>query len=421
MLPRLLCLLPLLFVCSFTALAQAFEPALLVRANGDTLRGEIENGFWEEPPVFIRFRSTASSPSELFKPRQLRAVSFTNGRYFRYEALPIDHAAETRSNRLARGYRPLIRTDSLLAEVLVQGSVSLLRVVTPGSVHFLLQSSTQPVLDLSERRYLSQTTDGTWAVTNANNYRSQLAVYFGTCPAAASAAQKAAFNAEGLGAVVQAYNEQCDPAHQTGRSWLAVAKPRRVVSMQGGVLGGIRNTHLSYESDDNNSPTCHDCKLRPFVGVYADLLQPGRNLVLHGELSLSSFRSLTNGEAWLGTARLGGRYFWPLPREQQVFLGMSFELNSQWRAGAQAKGFTGPFAGEYAIPVALPGLNAGWRRQRLTLSFDGQMYGSKPINDTTLGDLLGRVVGSNFVLRTTVAYRLGRNPDVAKPPAPVRP
>ena len=136
MLPRLLCLLPLLFVCSFTALAQAFEPALLVRADGDTLRGEIENGFWEEPPVFIRFRSTASSPSELFKPHQLRAVSFTNGRYFRYEAMPIDHAAETRSNRLARGYRPLIRTDSLLAEVLVQGSVSLLQVVTPGSVHF---------------------------------------------------------------------------------------------------------------------------------------------------------------------------------------------------------------------------------------------------------------------------------------------
>ena len=45
MLPRLLFLLSLLSVCSFNALAQAYEPGLLVRANGDTLRGEIENGF----------------------------------------------------------------------------------------------------------------------------------------------------------------------------------------------------------------------------------------------------------------------------------------------------------------------------------------------------------------------------------------
>ncbi|MCC3152127.1 hypothetical protein [Hymenobacter sp. BT770] len=37
----------IVFSCySFHALAQAYEPGLLVRSNGDTLRGEIENSFW---------------------------------------------------------------------------------------------------------------------------------------------------------------------------------------------------------------------------------------------------------------------------------------------------------------------------------------------------------------------------------------
>ena len=31
--------------------------------------------------------------------------------------------------------------------------------------------------------------------------------------------------------------------------------------------------------------TCIDCKLRPFGGLYADLLMPGRVVALYGELS----------------------------------------------------------------------------------------------------------------------------------------
>ena len=430
MLPRLLSLLPLLFVCSFNALAQAYEPGLLVRANGDTLRGEIENGFWDEPPAFIRFRSTAASPSELFKPHQLRAVRFTAGRYFRYEGLPIDHAAETRSNRLARGYRPLIRIDSLLAEVLVEGAVSLLRVASPGSVHFLLQSPTQPILDLSERRYLSQTPDGTWAVTNGNNYRSQLAIYFNSCPAAAGAAQKAAFSGEGLGAVVQAYNEQCGPAHQAGRSWLAQSKPRRSVALQGGLLAGGRYANLRNGFDD-----CYDCGIRPFGGLYADLFLPNRQYALYGELSASPFSgsgtqyslsSTTGMEAYsdytyrvlLGTLRFGIRYFIPLPREQQLLVGLGYEFNSV--VLTRIRTVSGPpvtFQGEgrYSLPAALPNIGVGWRSNRLTVGVDGQTYDD--FGDTKLSTLVGR----NFVVRASVAYRLGRNPDVAKPPAPVRP
>ena len=132
---RLLFALPALLLASFLSHAQAYEPGLLVRSTGDTLRGEIENSFWVEPPAFIRFRAAPGSTSQLFQPRQLRAVSFSGGRYFRYEALSIDHAAETRLDVLPRENHPDIRTDSLLAEVLLAGPATVLRVVLPSSTH----------------------------------------------------------------------------------------------------------------------------------------------------------------------------------------------------------------------------------------------------------------------------------------------
>ena len=62
MLKSLLLLLTASLFCSLQTRAQTFEPGLLVRSNGDTLRGEIENGFWKELLAFIRYRSTPNSP-----------------------------------------------------------------------------------------------------------------------------------------------------------------------------------------------------------------------------------------------------------------------------------------------------------------------------------------------------------------------
>ena len=183
MLKQLLFLLTASLLYTSQTRAQAFEPGLLVRSTGDTLRGEIENGFWTEPPAFIRYRSTPDSPSQLFQPRQLRAVSFTNGRYFRYEALPIDHAAGTRLDRLPERSFTNVQIDSVLADVLVEGPVTLFRVGEPGTTHYLLSGRGQPVLDMSARRFFSRTTSGHESVVDGNNYRNQLALYFGDCPA----------------------------------------------------------------------------------------------------------------------------------------------------------------------------------------------------------------------------------------------
>jgi hypothetical protein len=132
------------FLVALAARAQSYEPGWVLRSTGDTLRGEVENGFWNEPPAFVRFRPTAGSASQLLQPQQVRAFGLTGGRYFRFEVLPIDHAAETRLALLPQGNAHNVQQDSLLAEVLLEGPVTLLRVARPAVLHLLLLRPNPP-------------------------------------------------------------------------------------------------------------------------------------------------------------------------------------------------------------------------------------------------------------------------------------
>ncbi|MBF9239388.1 hypothetical protein I2I05_18490 [Hymenobacter sp. BT683] len=427
MLLRLL-LLPAFLFYTFQTLAQAYEPGLLVRSNGDTLRGEIENGAWNEPPAFIRYRPSAESPSQLFQPRALRAVQFTKGRYFRYEILPIDHAANTRLDRLPVGNVMSVQTDSVLAEVLLEGTGSLFRVATFGSVHYLMQCPGQPVLDLCERKYLRTNARGVQELAEGNNYRSQLAVYFGRCPAANNLAQKAPFTPEALVAVMQAYNQECSASQQAGRRFPAEGIKRSSSLFQGGILAGLRYNRIVTPTDNPNT-NCSDCKVRPFAGLYGELLMPGRSTAVYGELSTSYFSGklavnsgILNGgssfvynyydyKAWLGTARIGVRYFIPLPHDQQLLFGLGLELNTVWRpdyatpAGQAMSAYADKVV--FADPTLLPNLAVGWRTQRLTFSLDGQLYSAR----NGEGVFKNLVFGESSVLRFSTAYRLGRKND----------
>jgi hypothetical protein len=430
MLPRLLALLTGFFLYTSFALGQAYEPGLLVTSRGDTLRGEIENAFWVEPPTFVRFRATPESSSQLFQPRQLRAVSFTGGRYFRYEALPIDYAASNQLSDVLGNPRPDVRTDSVLAEVLLEGPVMLWRVVRPNSAHYLLRRPGQPTLDLCERKFIRELPSGARQIVDGNNFSGRLKIYFGDCPLAIAAAQSAAFTATGIGSVVVAYYTSCQPVNAPFRSWLEHEKPRKKMALEGGLLAGIRyNYFKNYTPTLPETQPCTDCQARPFVGIYADLWQPSRNKSFYGELSLSTFSNqywgyfqtnsqvayyVVNYRAWLASARLGLRFFFPLPHEQQWLFSVSYELNKTIRpvvtsATGNIRDVPSNQLG-YGTPTLLPNIGLGWRARRLTLSLDGQLY-SSPSSE----GFFGHLVGSNFATRFGIGYRLGGNPDAAKP------
>jgi hypothetical protein len=309
--------------------------------------------------------------------------------------------------------------------------------------HYVLLSPGQPPLDLSERKYLRQSMGREWLLTDGNNYRGQLSVYFGQCPAAYYAAKKAPFTAKGLTEVVQAYNTACSSSKTAGQDLLAQAKPERQMAFQAGLLGGMRYNRIESYSSSAAASQGGDCKPHPFGGLYAELFQPSRTTAIYGELSVSRFGNtgthrigynpaggyLYSGfdySAWLGTARIGIRYFVPMPQEQQLLMGFGFELNKVINPEVTNNSAPSlpPSRAElyYAAPTMLPNVMMGWRRQRFTLSLDGQMYISseddKPHSTlASAADAAGSAFfGSNFAARLALSYRLGHNPD-ARPTA----
>ncbi|MBJ6110286.1 hypothetical protein JAO73_14780 [Hymenobacter sp. BT523] len=422
---RLLFLLLFLTSAVTQSMAQAYEPGLLVRANGDTLRGEIENSFWLDPPKFIHFRPTATADAVTLLPRHLRTVLFAGGRYFRFEALPIDHAAETRLDRLPKGYHPDVRTDSLLAEVLLEGPASLLRVVRYSATHYFVRRPGQPVLDLSGRSYLRASSMGKMVVVDANNYQAQLEQYFGDCPAASSAARAAAFTPEGLARVVLAYNESCAAERAPTASWVAQAISQKRPAFQAGVVAGGRTLKLGgYGTGERQNS--------PFAGVYGEVFLPNRSISVYSDLSVSLFdgkgrtlaytsertvvidnKPVTVSEpvysafayrAGLASGRVGLRFHFRSRRPQRLFVGFGVEGNRIFAPNVRIT--DGPAAtpndedlSKPTVPF-IPELGLGWRNQRVAVSLDA----------------LGVAA-----MRLGLTYRLSRNPDVAKATAVARP
>lgn len=132
---------------------QVFEPGYLVLSHGDTLRGEVQNDFWEEPPTAIRFRSSPAAVTT-YPVRQLRSVYLSTGRLLRHELLPVDRYAEARLQYLTTSVPHHQVSDSILADVLIEGPASLLGVILNETKHFFVRREGKPYLEMAERRYI---------------------------------------------------------------------------------------------------------------------------------------------------------------------------------------------------------------------------------------------------------------------------
>ncbi|UOQ73335.1 hypothetical protein [Hymenobacter cellulosilyticus] len=76
------------FSACFRLQAQTIEPGYVVLSSGDTLRGEVENAFWEDPPASVRFRSAPTVELITYSALQLRGLGLVSGRHLRLELLP---------------------------------------------------------------------------------------------------------------------------------------------------------------------------------------------------------------------------------------------------------------------------------------------------------------------------------------------
>jgi hypothetical protein len=323
--------------------------------------------------------------------------------------------------------------------------------------HYFVRRPGQPYLELSERKYLAFV-DGRQRIKDANNYASQLTVYFGDCPAAIAAAETAPFTAKGLAGVVQAFSMQCTESKQAGTDFTTLVRPQRPFAYNWGVLAGAGYNELTLEPQEfvgEELPLLDnlnlDGRVHPHLGMYVDVLLPGRRWAGHGELALTTFGRrgtfpLAQGAGsytWYGTtlnARLGARYLLQQRLTQEFFLGSGFNFNVTTSYESREQFGTGSSrltSGNVRVPteaaffgaprlIPAPYLEAGLRRGRVTVSLDAGLTGRLRYEDplavdfafrssTTTGseitDYRGYLYTSNLLTyRAVLAFRLSKRP-----------
>ncbi|MDO7845468.1 hypothetical protein Q5H92_03795 [Hymenobacter sp. M29] len=441
---------------------QVFERGFVVTTAGDTLRGEIENRFWQQPPTRIDFRPSATAPTQALGRAGVRAFGLDGGRYFRTEVVPLDRMARTQGTDLPQRLVINPRPDTLLAEVLVDGPAPLLRAVVDDVTHYYVQRPGKPFEELVDRKYLS-TVDGRQGIVNANNYKGQLLLYFGDCPAATSAVTAAPFTVAGLTGVVQAFNEQCSPARRLGVSYTARTHSHRAFAFNGGVLAGVGYNHLQFGSTGGGeeAPLLNNLNLdgraHLLGGLYLDVLMPGRRWMAHSEAVFSEYGrkgtfALAGGAGsytWYGTridARLGVRNALLQRPQREVFVGGGLLLNITTSSHSQEQYGTGSsrltrtfvlvptqsnFIGGPAFGIG-PYVEAGLRCGRFTFSLDAALNEGASYTDPLTvkeadhdpSDPLATTTSYNgysysgvqLTYRALVGFRLGHRPDQqAKP------
>ncbi|MDO7850017.1 hypothetical protein [Hymenobacter convexus] len=441
---------------------QVFERGFVVTTAGDTLRGEIENRFWQQPPTRIDFRPSATAPTQVLGRARVRAFGLDGGRYFRTEVVPLDRAARTQGTDLPQRLVVDQRPDTLLAEVLVDGPAPLLRAVVEDVAHYYVQRPGKPFEELVDRKYLS-TANGRQGIVSANNYKGQLLLYFGDCPAATTALESAPFTVAGLAGVVQAFNEQCSPAKRPGTSYTARTGSHRSFAFNGGVLAGVGYNHLQFGSAGGGEEAALlsnlnlDGQAHPLGGLYLDMLLPGRRWMVHSEAVFSEYGrkgtfALAGGAGsytWYGTrvdAHLGVRNALLQNQQREVFVGGGFLLNFTTSAHSQEQYGTGSsrltrtyvlvptqsgFIGRPAFGIG-PYLEAGVRYGRFTFSLDAALNEGASYTDPLTvkeadhdpADPLATTTSYNgysysgvqLTYRALVGFRLSHRPDqLAKP------
>ena len=376
--------------------AQVFRPGWLLPAQGDTLRGEIEDDAWADAPTQVRFRAAPGAAITSYPPASLRGFRLQGGRYFRYETLPIDRAAQTEPNRVAEALVRDQHPEALLAEVLVEGPARLLYSPINSVQHFFVQREGEPYLELSERAYL-RLENGQRFLVDANNYRGELTRYFGDCPAVVQRLAATPFTSVGLGALVQAYNQQCAASPQPS----TVYESRQSgLGLRLALVAGARYNQSqlhapAYTANAAFDGQSQDGAVHPVGGLALDLLSPGRRVALH----VAGLLTQAGGQAALAVGpapltvqlanrltvlelRVGGRYFCQKGRQgQQFFVGAGFAFPYApgknkglltYSSPTQATLFANSMPDAYPTSSLLPYLEVGVRRSRLALALDGR-------------------------------------------------
>lgn len=225
----------LIFFLPFFAAAQSnFQPAFIVDAKGDTIKGKIDYTEWESSPKTILFQPDGSQAKRL-RPADIKFLSANVGHLALFESYAGPISTDyTDADRIGVGRDTSYRTDTVFLRVLQDGKRLKLFSYTDGikTRYFIAESFSSQPIELVYRVY--------WNSEEASNgnrtsyetaYKGQLydqAVKAGVMtPALKRRIQSAAYQADDLMKITGIINGI--NAADVSRNNAAKAKPARTL------------------------------------------------------------------------------------------------------------------------------------------------------------------------------------------------
>jgi len=179
---------------------QDYRPGFIIKANGDSLTGFIENGTVKKNSKVCFFKAQRGKAREAFTPDELSAYGILDYKYYDSKTISVEGGEKKKA----------------FVEVLVKGRVSLYRYID----EFYLEKDSIFLLPRAKGREI-ETDNGRFTITD-KKYVGLLNYFFKDCDLKAD---KTSYNEKALIYLVQNYN-RCKGAagtvHKTSRAWTHV-------------------------------------------------------------------------------------------------------------------------------------------------------------------------------------------------------
>ena len=220
-----------------------FEQGYIIKPNGDTIHGLIDNRQWELHPTSIAYKASDIGSIIWYSPSEI--LGFGVGMFVFISALAEIDDSLHKLEHLTESSEPNIVEKHLFLQVIFQGEKSLYyHKDINGKPYFFIDTNGE-VSWLYFKRYINiskSVSRSTRNISSINTYKGQLQLYFHDCTDLKSTIEKADYTLSDLYRVFKKYYDLCD-----GKMEFKIERIKPDVRYQLDLLAGLTHTSINFE------------------------------------------------------------------------------------------------------------------------------------------------------------------------------
>lgn len=238
----------LLFLLCYTQLSYAqknYSPGSIIKVDGQTIEGFIEVRSWNNLPSEVRFKKKLNEKRQVYPASQIQSFQ-VNDYVFEGAEVQIEISPSSLGD-LDINDTLHIDVRQILLQKIVAGNISLFYHRNKmGKENLYLKKEERFVL-LRSKKYASLNKEGKKTIRENRTYIGQLSEYFSDCSSIQASLAQVIYTKQSLTQLIKSY-------YSCIGSVITYQKKKEKTPIQIGVLGGMTNSNISFESDNNENP-----------------------------------------------------------------------------------------------------------------------------------------------------------------------